>query len=195
MCRMQEYYESNHKKLFRKAFSWPTFLDVMSDEEGNLNYFSYWKGFNITSHIFLKFYEVFLTDLSEQERLVYNSVKNQIDTEKPFYIIASGPQPQDDFDHEMAHALFYLCPEYQKTSSQLVKALPQELQKKMKAKLLSMGYGKSVLEDEIQAYLATTGPTQLKEMFGLGKKETLTLTKHFKKLLYDSLAKSQKSRH
>lgn len=194
MCRMQEYYEASNKQLWHKKFTWATFLDVMTDEQGHLSYFSFWKGFNLPGHIFLKFFKLFAKDLSPKEKKIYQIVKTKMDIKKKFYIIAYS-QPDlksssnsasdskkklfDVFAHEMAHALYYLVPNYKSKANLLTKTMDKGSKEKMTQKLLKMGYGKSVIPDEIQAYLSTTPPKQLQGIFGLRQNEFLKLTKKF----------------
>ena len=59
--------------------------------------------------------------------------------------------------HEFSHAMFYLSKEYRASCNHILKTTNKEIVEAKKKLLLSMGYCKEVLNDEMQAYWATEG--------------------------------------
>ena len=70
---------------------------------------------------------------------------------EPFYVI--GIANEQDLHHELAHALYYMRREYR----QAVNAVMHKYNTKALARRLTeMGYHRSVLADEVHAYLVST---------------------------------------
>jgi hypothetical protein len=60
-------------------------------------------------------------------------------------------------DHEIAHGLYYTNPEYKLKVDEIIKTIPTKTYNYLKKELVKMGYVdiKSIIDDEIQAYLST----------------------------------------
>lgn len=172
MCRPQEFYESSHSEIKGQKFDWEKFLEVFSDDNGRLEYFSFWSGFNFPGNAFEKFLKVFEGDLSRRERRLAKEVFARVDRENPYYIIATLPSAEDTIRHELAHALFCVDSEYKKSCEEDVFNLPLEIREKMESGLTALGYSADVHVDEIQAYLSTGSPEELKKRFDLEWKNT-----------------------
>ena len=67
---------------------------------------------------------------------------------RPFYVI--GLSDDDDLKHELAHALFFTRPAYRKS---VRAAMREHDTSALEKRLASMGYHRSVLADEVNAYL------------------------------------------
>lgn len=191
MCRPQEFYESSHQDIKGKKFDWEKFLEVFSGEDGRLEYFSFWSGFNFPGRAFENFLQVFGDDLSRRERRLAKEVFARVDRTAPYYVIATLPSADETIRHELAHALFCVDPEYRKKAEEMVCDLPSEERDKMEAGLSALGYSADVHVDEIQAYLATGSPEELKKRFGLSSSQCEKLTPSFAELLASRLPENQ----
>lgn len=162
MGRPQEFYESAHKNLRNKVFDLEQFIDTFTDEEGDVNYYNAWSGFNIPGSKLNSFFGKF--DITRRElRLAHlvGSYVRSLHTKSKYYLIATMIGDQRSLDHELVHAAFYLNKEYKEKASALVAALPADFKTHFNSVLTEMGYHKSVIVDEINAYLSTMEPTEL----------------------------------
>jgi hypothetical protein len=183
--RYQEYYESSSPKFRGKAFDIFDFMKWYSLKfgKGVFTYPDDWNGFNIPGDIIKKVF-----DLSIPNKTIYDyemfKAWNLCDAEskgEKFYIIGTVKR-SGALNHEIAHAMFYLHPEYKKEMTKLVNALSPEIRKEMNSILKRLGYTPKVYTDEIQAYLATG----LTDSFGHGFKtkwttERKTFAKYYRK--------------
>jgi len=163
MCRPQEYYECDSSKLRNKVFTFEKLLDYYMDEDGYLQYFSIWSGFNIPSNVLEDFFSKF--DLSKREQKLYNVTRPYSD--KPYYFIATKKNDTDTIRHELVHAYYYLNPSYKQSANILVKHMRSDLRKALTAGLKEKGYANNVIVDEINAYMATSGTKYLRDEFEL----------------------------
>jgi hypothetical protein len=152
LCRPQEYYECNSNKLRNKVFTFEEFIDHYTDKDGTITYFSYWAGFNIPSHVLEKFFSSF--QLNKREKKVYELTRKF--SHEPYYLIATKNNDLYTLDHELLHAYYYLDQRYRQEVNTIIKHMRPELKKQILSVLQSMGYSKSVLVDEINAYMATS---------------------------------------
>jgi len=175
--RFQEFYESPYKEIRGKYFTHEQYMDAYAQEMGNFTYTSDWLGFNIPSHIYSKAVQTlnhkqirsFLCRTSdpgelwvkekELVRLVAETRKEN-GSPKKYYIIGACETDSaiQTSKHEIAHALWYLYPEYKRVQKENSDCLPAKSEDKIKAMLLKRGYGKNVIQDELQAYLSTSTP-------------------------------------
>jgi len=163
--KMQEYYESSNKRFLKKHFDIFEFMKYYSDKEKQ-NYFSYtddFVGYNVPSWVVNQFrgrkdYNIFEKELFKN----INKIK-----EKNFYLIAAKKGKNGVVKHEIAHALFYNNPSYKKEMLNLVEDIDIEKRKKIHTVLKKMGYGKSVYDDEIQAYFSTGLTEELEKIKGI----------------------------
>jgi len=173
--RLQEFYESDIPGIRGNFFTLEAFMDAYARRMGNFTYTVDWGGFNVPGRVFRAWRETFPeATLLEKERTLAAAVESllaQEGGESEFYLIGSSDEASDLRDlvaHETAHALFALSPRYREAQTDLVKSWRQEepaLWKRMSAKLLKMGYVESVLEDEVQAYFATSDDADLRRHF------------------------------
>jgi hypothetical protein len=163
MCRPQEYYECESTKLRGKVFTYEKLIEHYIQDDGHLNYFSIWSGFNIPSSILENFFAKF--DLTKREQKLYNVTRPY--SKKPYYFIASKSNDTDTLRHELVHAHYYLNPVYKQAANILVKYMRNDLRKKLTAGLKQKGYSNSVIVDEINAYMATSGTKYLIHEFEL----------------------------
>ena len=161
MLRIEEFYESPYKNIKGKYFTLETYMDTYAKDTGNFTYYSDWNGYNIPSDSINEFWKTFnnypveplLNSLLEKEKKLYDILTGISDPK--YYLIATHKKVvKSALNHELAHAYYYLDPDYKKAMDDLIGGFKHR--KAMETKLLKMGYGKSVLSDEIQAYLSTT---------------------------------------
>lgn len=155
MMRLQEYYESPLAALRGKALRLEKFMDVYAKKYGNFTYFTDWAGFNVPDYAVRGFEQAYYSlDMTDKEFMLLESI-SRIEDDK-YYIIAS--HTDDAYNHEVAHAFYYLRPQYKKDVDALIDSLPASDLKLLKKDLLRMGYSdkKAIIYDETQAYLATS---------------------------------------
>ena len=155
--RLQEFYESPFPEIHGKYFTLEQYMDRYAKWKGNFTYCTDWCGFNVPGNVVLKFKTVFTSAgrLREKEQELFDLLQKTVDNLRTgdFYII--GTYDDTDGAHEMSHGLFYLNKKYRDRMTTLIDFRNVQF-RKMKKQLLDMGYAKSVVVDEIQAYLATS---------------------------------------
>ena len=185
-CRVEEYYEGN-PKVNRKYLTMEQFIDAFMEPNGKLDYFHFWSGFNIPGNVYMEWANKNCADRTKWELALAEAICRNLDLSKPFYVIGGKKGDMEVIDHEIAHALYYMNPDYKtemvKLTSDLSKELPKEY-KKMVTGLKKMGYGENVIRDEIQAYLSTSKKKELVERFKLDYDTTLPRIREFRKVLY-----------
>ena len=172
--RMEEFYESPLKVLFHKNFTVFDFLQESMDDDGKIDYFSKWIGFNIPGHSIKEWADLVCPNYTPKEMEVLNHINSKVDVSQPFYIIAAKEGNTDVMDHEIAHALYYLNKEYKSRMNGLVlhmkKHFPVQY-KKVQDWLKEMGYNRSVFTDETQAYMSTSDKKEMMKKFGFTSTE------------------------
>ena len=185
-CRVEEYYEGN-PKVNGKYLSFVEFIDAFMTDDGKLDYFHYWTGFNIPGNIFIEWSQKNMSEKTYWENALAYAVHSKLNLEKPFYVIGGVKGDIEVIDHEIAHALYYMNPEYKDmmdtANYQFYKNLRGEYSKMVKA-LKKMGYGDNVIKDEVQAYMSTSGKKELVEKFGLDFTKIQGFRKLYRKVLY-----------
>jgi len=155
--RVQEFYENPVLKgqsgiTKDKVDTW-----WKGHHDGTESYDEHWGGFNIPGDVlrdFLSKHE----DLDDLERSVFTTGLSG--AQEVAYLVAGfGAIGSHEWtsllSHELAHAMYCVVPSYRSMMESLVALLPKDLRNAMNTELLAMGYDEFVLNDEIQAYLAT----------------------------------------
>lgn len=174
--RMQEFYESDSNKFRGKYFTLEKYMDYWSKKfgKGVFTYTKDWNGFNLPGKKLWEWEMLFdckKEDIREIESDLIHKINGFVLKEfgsyqSTFYdqICVIGIHTEGDKDeaeiiknHELAHALYCLNPEYKKSCDKLLKTIPNEENIKNEVVLLSMGYCKKVIKDELQAYYSTDG--------------------------------------
>jgi hypothetical protein len=158
--RVQEFYESKNKNLLNKTFSVFDFLQEGMDENGIIDYFYFWSGFNLPGDIFRSWvdFEHGSNYFTPLEYDLLGSVLDRVDINETFYVIAAKKGDKITLKHEMAHAMYYVDPAYKLNMDSITiqfKNVHKKQYKKLCKSLSKMGYNKNVYDDEIQAYLST----------------------------------------
>jgi len=171
--RMQEFYESPSNKFRGKYFTLEEYMDYWSIKygKGSFTYPSVWGGFNISSEVYYRWKNIFISTFRYREHEldyeIYNLIKKDYNDSnfygKKFYIIGVYKQEDDGtIAHETAHALYHLYPQYKKSCKKLLKSVPKKKLNADKKVLLGMGYCSSVLDDELQAYYSADKKNDLR---------------------------------
>jgi hypothetical protein len=162
--RIQEFYESPIKKIRGNKFTVEEFMDAYAEYKGNFSYFQDWAGFNVPGNIFINFFNVYHNDIREKETKLFDLLKANnfnFDNDK-FYVIGTTSHSSLNHEiaqnHEIAHALYYLNPDYKKEMNLLLEKLgkrnPRLIDQAVKT-LSKSGYRKNVFKDELQAFFST----------------------------------------
>jgi len=145
--RFQEYYESPYKQFKNKIFTLGSIKNWYSQIYGADIYSTTWVGFNFPSSVLKPFKEGLFDPLTPLEKELLNLLKYRNDD---YYII--GAQNASVLKHELCHAMYG----YSKTYKKEIDCFIRKHQKsfaKICSYILKKGYDKSVLYDEIQAYV------------------------------------------
>ena len=169
--RMQEFYES--QKFRGKYFTLEQYVDYWSQEfgHGSFTYPSVWNGFNIPGDVLCKWMNKFSEredDLRSREIAILKAIRKLMKKEMGFtldddidkiYVI--GVHRDNDnrlvVNHELAHAMYRLSPEYRKKCKYLLRKVDKKIYEETKNLLIKKGYCDKVIDDEMQAYFSTTG--------------------------------------
>jgi len=165
MCRAQEFYECNSDKLRGKIFTIEEFIDHYVDKDGYFDYFSFWSGFNIPGPVLEDFFELFdLTYREKELRKVTRKLKNKL-----YYVISTKISDKRTLNHELIHAHYYLHPSYKQKVDVLIRHMDKDVKKDVIRVLKQWGYASNVINDEINAYMATSSHKYLIEVLDLQK--------------------------
>jgi hypothetical protein len=161
--RIQEFYESDLPGFRGKYFTLEEYMDAYAKWSGNFTYFSDWSGFNFTDKVVDSFSKVFRRScLLEKEKHLLDVLASIPDDQ--YAIVGTIKGHTKTLKHEISHAMYYLDGTYRRRANALLKA--REDSEELLETLHKMGYGKNVLKDELQAYLATDTKPELKKHFG-----------------------------
>lgn len=183
MCRVQEFYEAHDSRLRGKNFTWAEFLDVFTSDDGTFTYFLDWAGFNIPGDVF-NAWSVRAVGVSDREVELIDGVLSMKQQSAAFYIIGMLEEDTGVLDHEVAHARFYLDPLYNAKMQKLNDDLEPAIRKLMVWELLNMGYSPNVVEDELQAYLATSDADTMYDIFDMEADEYERVSKPYVEVFY-----------
>lgn len=138
------------------------FLDKYSDDEGKIDYFEVWEGFNYTNEQLWRFGQAFHSCLSNREKLILDA-SSKIDHFG--YIIAFVDGDIETKQHELAHALYSINKDYKYQVDNILDEMSGFTLFKMKKDLLAIGYIPEVLMDEIHAYLTIFNQEEFDRIF------------------------------
>ena len=156
-------------------FTVEKFLDVYSDEKGDIDYFSYWEGFNYSKKELLDFDALF-NDKSERELSIILAAKG-IDDDG--YIICMEEGDEITLKHELAHGYFFEDKRYAAAATALVHSMSESVFNAFRDYLYEMDYNDGNMIDEMHAYLVAYDVEEWNECFESlsDKKEILELSK------------------
>ena len=144
--RFEEYYEN--PKLRGKIFSLADFKIWYKNVFGKFDYFRKWPAFNIPSKVLRPFYNGKFNPLSKYEKKFLKNFRNK---KGKFYIIGIYKKTKkENLKHELAHAMFYLYPNYRK---EVLKCFRKYKILPIEKALIKKGYSRKVLRDEVNSYV------------------------------------------
>jgi hypothetical protein len=185
-CRVEEYYEGQ-PKVNGKYLTLEQFIDAYMENDGTLNYFSDWEGFNIPGDIFTEWFSQDAANKTKWELALADEVSKKLDLTKPFYVIGGVKGDVNVIDHEIAHALYFMNPDYmcemEELNYEFYKKYRIQFSKMVKS-LKKMGYGENVIRDEIQAYMSTSKKSELVDNFSLNYDTIKPMITQYRKVLY-----------
>lgn len=163
--RYQEYYESPCPDFKGTVFTLLDYMDWYAKANGGV--FSYpddWAGFNVPGWVFKEVLESGkIEDWNQYDEFML-SIINEIKVKLPpddsdrFYLIGTRKGDEETVEHELAHAFYYIFPEYKREVNALIAKLQNErpeLVRLVYECLEDAGYDQTVHDDELQAYFAT----------------------------------------
>jgi hypothetical protein len=168
MMRIQEFYESPSHKIFRKRFSIQDCMDEYATRHGNFTYFTDHLGFNIPGSVLQKFYETF-TNFTNKEDIIFNILQCILNIGDCYLIATSKLDREGYFEHEMAHACYYMDTMYWEQVNEMNARLFEDDEKYYNNLCIGLekgGYREDMFQDEINAYLSTSTNRELVDMFG-----------------------------
>jgi hypothetical protein len=145
--RFQEYYESPSRKYRNQIFTLGDIKNYYSLQYGSDLYSDLWIGFNFPSSVLIPFKQGLFDPLTSQEKELLGSLKYRHDQ---FYII--GAQNNSTLRHELSHAMYGYDTRYKNEIDSYIQKNKKGFTKVYKH-ILKRGYDKSVLNDELQAYI------------------------------------------
>jgi hypothetical protein len=171
--RLAEYYEGSRYGKKIKQVTLVDFLDQWIDRKGDVDYFKFWDGFNITDQAFQTWLKS-ARPLSAAEQVTVDVIQQATKGMKKFCIIGVGSNNTDTLKHELFHAKYYLDAGFKSAVDQLLKDHATDPAVKTIKKILinKLDYANHV-EEEIGAYLYTGA--QLKLVFGVDPKDLVKL--------------------
>lgn len=145
--RFQEYYESPNPEFYNKIFTLGSVKHWYSIEYGADVYSDTWVGFNFPSCVLVPFKQGLFDPLTEQEKILLDLLKYRNDD---YYII--GAQTKNVLRHELSHAMYGYSQKYKEEIDNFIWENSSKF-RKIKKYIISKGYHKDVINDEIQAYV------------------------------------------
>jgi hypothetical protein len=176
--RLQEFYESplgDHNGNFQgRYFTRDDFKKAYAEscgtttKWGDFSYYTDWNGFNVPGHIVDDFMDKFSHDIDFMEEYLFDAIRENRPTDgSPYCVIGTWLGDEDCIDHELAHAMWYLHPEYRNGAAFLAGGFEDDFVKAVFDQLEEDGYARSVRRDEMNAYLATNTMIETHHWLGL----------------------------
>jgi len=178
--RMAEYHEGSRYRGTRpRAVTMSDFLDRFVDRQGQVDYFRFWDGFNITDRSFRAWLKS-AGDLAQGEQIIVDEIKRRTGA-APFCIVGVAGDDPATQDHEIMHAMYHLKPDYRRAVDDLMDQFRTRSEYRTMKRVLKdrLQYGDH-FDEEIAAYL--TAGTQLGMVFGVNPRDW---GRKFKALLHD----------
>lgn len=176
--RLAEYYEGNRYGKKGKQVTLVDFLDQWIDRDGDVDYFKFWDGFNITDQAFRAWLKS-AGPLSVAEQATVDAIQQATKGMKKFCVIGVGSNDSDTLKHELFHAKYYLDADFKSAVDQLLKDHATDPAVKTIRKILinKLDYTDHV-DEEIGAYLYAG--SRLKLVFGVDPKHLVKLMQELK---------------
>lgn len=159
--RYQEFYESDSDSFRGQGFKWRDYINFYK-EKTKKDYFSYhedFAGYNIPCTSIEACMKK-IPDLNIYDMIMFSVVDTirKIVGSDDFYLIGVDAFDSDDESllyHEFAHGLWFSNPMYKAKMTSAIQQMNPKTRERINDAIMKMGYGTNVLDDELQAYLAT----------------------------------------
>lgn len=153
--RFQEHYESANPNFRNNIFTVGQLKRWYSETYGSNCYHIHWVGFNFPSSVLTPFKDGLFDPLTLEEQRLLELLRYRKDN---FYII--GAQDNSILRHELAHALYASDSKYRNEINNFISKNKSKF-KKASEYIISKGYCKDVLNDELQAYITDNDDSDL----------------------------------
>ena len=167
LIRFQEFYES--PQFQNQIFTRKEFADWYRKQNGRFNYYAKWDGFNFPGSTLTPFAAGEFPHINQEEQKIISTLKEKSQSNfSRIYVIAVAENSESTvYNHELAHALYYLNPDYRAAVNKIldevdVTKVEQFLKEKMS------DYSDSVLRDEAHAWLMHDSESLVEMGFDLG---------------------------
>jgi hypothetical protein len=149
--RPQEYYDN---KTFKNKIFTISEIGKWYEGMGDFSMYGHGSGFNAPDYAFKKFLDGSFNPLSAEEEWLLSNIRQSVDFNKPYYIIGYYNGVESVRKHELAHALYYLSPEYRREANKVLSGIDSNPAFSILYKFLKdQHYDKSVYLDEAHAYI------------------------------------------
>jgi len=157
-CRVQEFYESPFKQIRNKKFTLVKFMELYSRKNnGSFTYTVDWGGFNVPGAVVNKLYKLGIDDYNKYDDVIeeiHNKINKELKEKNSYYLIGADNNSRT-VEHELCHAFYTLRRDYKLAINKVLSKLKTSVYKKASKALFDLGYGKTTLLDELQAYFIT----------------------------------------
>jgi hypothetical protein len=167
--RFQEFYENEQLRgklniTIKDIENWWNL--ARKEQDTTDDYCEFWQGFNVPGIVFTStlYSSVFRQTMDhtgerryflEEEDLIKLILEQPTKEIHQSYYIGLSKTVNHVFDHEVAHALYATNHNYKSSQLYNISQLPKNIFAMLHDDLISMGYDKMVVVDEMQAYLST----------------------------------------
>jgi hypothetical protein len=199
--RSQEYYESAFEEIIRHQFKVSKYMDMYKQHYGKqeFTYGSDWSGFNIPSDILEEcMFNIEQDEINNYDKIMLSIIHKIKETEgdDKYYLLGVDELNNDLLEHEFAHAMYFVLPEYKSDMTKLNKDCDRIVKESMYKCITEYGYADHVLPDELQAYLSTGLGRKMKEAKIPGiememKKHREIFDRYYKNCLYSEPKKTK----
>lgn len=177
LIRIQEFYESDNDLFINKFFTLDQYMDwYASTHNGEFTYFTDWNGFNIPGEVIQAWNKIMSVSTIRDKELDFLRKVPLYNKDKWYVIASHGKASPHTFEHEVAHALWYLDEDYKAKCLDLIRTVPTTMTDALVSWIRSKGYGENVITDELNAYLSTQDHSSLSEIFGCVKEDVVNHT-------------------
>jgi hypothetical protein len=169
--RYQEFYEASSDDFRGNHFTWDEYSDWYKKEYGDFTYSDDWSGFNLPSKAIEECMKG-IKDFNKYDEIMSCIIKSIREIENgDFYLlgvdnldlkeddisrIVDGTEEGiPDLVHELAHGFYYVDPVYKSEMNHIIDNMDEKVRERISNLVIKWGYNKVVLNDEIQAHMAT----------------------------------------
>ena len=156
--RYQEFYESRSqfKGKFFTIIEFMEWYTIIYSQKSVFTYPDDWSGYNVPGHILVQFLDrTKIPDINPYDHYMLDLIEfiKTVEDGDQFYLIGTFTNgKQKTYDHELAHAFFYLHLDYRRKVIERLDKLNPNTRLAFHDKLRELCYCDEVLDDEMNAY-------------------------------------------